>query len=152
MTGLKLICVGKLKERFYRDACEEYQKRLGAFCKFELCELAEEAMRPDGLAREAERVLAAVPQGSFCIAMCIEGALMSSTDLADCLTEAKNRGVSRVCVIIGSSEGLHDSVKRRADLRLSMSPMTFPHHLARVMVLEQLYRACSIEAGTKYHK
>lgn len=152
MTGLKLICVGKLKERFYRDACEEYQKRLGAFCKFELCELAEEALRTDGLAREAERVLAAVPQGSFCIAMCIEGTLLSSTELAGCLAEAKNRGLSRVCVIIGSSEGLHDSVKRRADLRLSMSPMTFPHHLARVMVLEQLYRACSIEAGTKYHK
>lgn len=152
MTGLKLICVGKLKERFYRDACEEYQKRLGAFCKFELCELAEEAGRTDGLAREAERVLAAVPQGSFCIAMCIEGKQMSSTELSDCLADVKNRGLSRICVIIGSSDGLHDCVKQRADLRLSMSPMTFPHHLARVMVLEQLYRACSIEAGGKYHK
>ncbi len=152
MTGVRLICVGRLKERFYQDACAEYVKRLGAYCRLEICELPEEAGRPDGLRREGARVLESIMPGSFVIALCIEGESMSSEQLASRLSALQTRGVSRLSLIIGSSEGLDPGVKARADLRLSMSPMTFPHHLARVMVLEQLYRALSITAGGKYHK
>ncbi len=152
MTGVRLICVGRLKERFYQDACAEYVKRLGAYCRLEICELPEEAGRPDGLRREGARVLESIVPGSFVIALCIEGESMSSEQLASRLSALQTRGVSRLSLIIGSSEGLDPGVKARADLRLSMSPMTFPHHLARVMVLEQLYRALSITAGGKYHK
>ena len=152
MTGVRLICVGRLKERFYQDACAEYVKRLGAYCRLEICELPEEAGRPDGLRREGARVLESIMPGSFVIALCIEGESMSSEQLASRLSALQTRGVSRLSLIIGSSEGLDPGVKARADLRLSMSPMTFPHHLARVMVLEQLYRALSIAAGGKYHK
>lgn len=152
MTGVRLICVGRLKERFYQDACAEYVKRLGAYCRLEICELPEETGRPDGLRREGARVLESIVPGSFVVALCIEGESMSSEQLAGRLSALQTRGVSRLSFIIGSSEGLDPGVKARADLRLSMSPMTFPHHLARVMVLEQLYRALSIAAGGKYHK
>lgn len=152
MTGVRLICVGRLKERFYQDACAEYVKRLGAYCRLEICELPEEAGRPDGLRREGARILDNIAPGSFVVALCIEGESMSSEQLAGRLSALQTRGVSRLSFIIGSSEGLDPGVKARADLRLSMSPMTFPHHLARVMVLEQLYRALSIAAGGKYHK
>ena len=152
MIAVRLICVGKLKERFYQDACAEYVKRLGAYCRLDICELPEEAGRPDGLRREGVRVLESIPAGAYVIALCIEGETMSSEQLAGLLSALQTRGVSRIALVIGSSEGLDPAVKQRADLRLSMSPMTFPHHLARVMVLEQLYRALSIAAGAKYHK
>ncbi len=152
MTGVRVICVGRLKERFYQQACEEYVKRLGAYCRPEVVELAEESGRPDGLRREGARVLDSIVPGSYVIALCIEGKSMSSEALAETLSTLQTRGVSRLTFIIGSSEGLDPAVKQRADLRLSMSPMTFPHHLARVMVLEQIYRALSIAAGSKYHK
>ena len=151
MIGVKVICVGKLKEDFYQKACAEYGKRLGAFCRLELCELPEDA-KPGNLAREAERIRQAIPPGSFVVALCIEGVQMGSEELSRKITRLKNSGVSRLCFVVGSSEGLDETVKRQADLRLSMSPMTFPHHLARVMLLEQIYRAFSIEYGTKYHK
>ncbi len=151
MIGVKVICVGKLKEDFYQKACAEYGKRLGAFCRLELCELPEDT-RPGNLAREAEKIRQAIPQGSYVVALCIEGKEMSSEALSRRITQLKNSGVSRVCFVVGSSEGLDAGFKQQADLRLSMSPMTFPHHLARVMLLEQIYRALSIEAGTKYHK
>ena len=150
MIGVRLICVGKLKESFYQQACAEYAKRLGAYCRLEICEL--EAGRPDGLRREGARVMESILPGSYVIALCIEGESMSSEKLAKRLDELQTRGVSRITLVIGSSEGLDPAVKQRADLRLSMSPMTFPHHLARVMVLEQGYRALSIAAGAKYHK
>ena len=152
MIAVRLICVGKLKERFYQDACAEYVKRLGAYCRLDICELPEEAWRPDGLRREGVRVQESIPDGAYVIALCIEGETMSSEQLAGRLSALQTRGVSRIALVIGSSEGLDPAVKQRADLRLSMSPMTFPHHLARVMVLEQLYRALSIAAGAKYHK
>ena len=104
------------------------------------------------LEREGAKIAAAIPPGSFVIAMCIEGDLLSSKALAHRIQSLQSGGASKICVIIGSSLGLCDEIKRRAGLRLSMSPMTFPHHLARVMVLEQLYRALSINAGSKYHK
>ncbi len=152
MLGVRVIAVGRLKEKFYIAACEEYLKRLKTMASAELVELPEEAGRPDGLKREAARILDAIPRQAYVIALCIEGKTMDSPALARVFLEAQNRGFSQIALIIGSSEGLDDSVKRRADLRLSMSPMTFPHHLARVMVLEQVYRALSINAGSKYHK
>lgn len=152
MLNIRLICVGKLKEKFYLEACREYEKRLGGLCRMEIVQLEEEPDRPGSLQKEAERIRAAVPQGSYVIAMCIEGRMLSSEELADKLRTVQNGGFSRVCVVIGSSRGMDESVKASAALRLSMSPMTFPHHLARVMVLEQIYRALSILSGSKYHK
>ncbi len=152
MIAVRLVCVGRLKEKFYQEACREYEKRLGAYCRLEIRELPEEAGRPDGLRREGERIEQAILPSSRVVALCVEGEMMSSEALARRLSEWQAQGVSRLTLIIGSSEGLDGAVKARAGLRLSMSPMTFPHHLARVMVLEQLYRALSIGAGGKYHK
>ena len=138
---MSVLCQGRLKESYYIAACQEYLKRLGAFCKIEVTELAE-----DG------DVVSRIPGGAYVIAMCIEGEKMSSPALAARLEKLANSGVSRLCFLIGGSDGLPERAKAAADLRLSMSDMTFPHHLARVMVLEQIYRAFSINAGTKYHK
>ena len=160
MLSVRLICVGKLKEKFYREACAEYEKRLKGYCKLEIVELTEQRL-PDrpaqaeidtALRREAEAVRAKIPNGAAVIAMCIEGKPQSSEQLAATLTDWMNRGVSQLCILIGGSCGLDETLKRSASLRLSMSPMTFPHHLARVMVLEQVYRALNIAAGGKYHK
>ena len=134
------------------------EERLGAvtvsawFDDAEVVELTEEAGRPDELQREARAIREQIPAGSYVIAMCIEGKTMSSEDLADKLQQLQNNGVSRLCILIGSSRGMDESIKKEAGLRLSMSPMTFPHHLARVMVLEQVYRGLSILSGSKYHK
>lgn len=141
MLRVSVLCQGRLKEPWYADACREYIKRLGAYCKAEVTELAE-----DG------DVLSRIPKGAYVIALCIEGRKLSSPALAAELEKLAGRGVSRVCFLIGGSDGLPDAAKQQADLRLSMSDMTFPHHLARVMLLEQLYRAFTITAGTKYHK
>ena len=148
MLKVKLICVGRLKEKFYIDACAEYIKRLGRYCRFELCELTESG----SLEKEGAAVLEKIPAGAFVIAMCIEGKLMDSEKLAAEIAARTVGGCSQMVLLIGGSDGLHPSVKERAQLRLSMSPMTFPHHLARVMVLEQLYRAFTINEGSKYHK
>ena len=152
MRSIKLICVGKLKEKFYLEACKEYTKRLSGFGEIAVVELTEESGRPDELQREGKAIREQIPAGAYVIAMCIEGKPMSSTELAQTVKKAENTGKSKLCVLIGGSEGLEEGLKQEADLRLSMSPMTFPHHLARVMVLEQLYRACAINAGSKYHK
>ncbi|WP_458862531.1 23S rRNA (pseudouridine(1915)-N(3))-methyltransferase RlmH [Acidaminobacterium chupaoyuni] len=151
MVTIRVICVGKLKEAFYEKACAEYCKRLQAFAKLEIIELPEDT-KEGNLAREAVKIRAAIPGGSFVIALCIEGKLLSSVELSEKIAAVKNSGISKICFLIGSSEGMEEQLKQQADLRLSMSPMTFPHHLARVMLLEQIYRALSIEAGTKYHK
>lgn len=152
MLNIRLICVGKLKEKFYLEACREYEKRLGTLCRMEILQLEEEPDRPGSLQKEAEKIRAAIPQGSFVVAMCIEGRMLSSERLAEKLQQLQNQGVSRLCILIGSSRGLDETLKAQSGLRLSMSPMTFPHHLARVMVLEQIYRALSILSGSKYHK
>ena len=148
MLKVKLICVGRLKEKFYIDACAEYMKRLGRYCRFELCEVNESG----SLEKEGAAVLEKIPAGAFVIAMCIEGRLMDSEKLAAEIAAKTVAGCSQMVMLIGGSEGLSESVKERAQLRLSMSPMTFPHHLARVMVLEQVYRAFTINEGSKYHK
>ena len=160
MFAITLLTVGKLKEKFYMAAVEEYAKRLSAYCKFRLVELPENRLPENpnpseiaaGLAAEAERIFAAIPKGAWFCVLTPEGTELSSEALADKLRSVKNEGKSAACFLIGSSFGMDPSVKRRADYRLSFGPMTFPHHLMRVMALEQLYRAESIQAGTKYHK
>ena len=160
MFAITLLTVGKLKEKFYMAAVEEYAKRLSAYCKFRLVELPENRLPENpnpseiaaGLAAEAEKILAAVPKGAWFCVLTPEGTELSSEALADKLRSVKNEGKSAACFLIGSSFGMDPSVKKRADYRLSFGPMTFPHHLMRVMALEQLYRAESIQAGTKYHK
>jgi 23S rRNA (pseudouridine1915-N3)-methyltransferase len=145
---VQLICTGRLKEPYFVQACDEYDKRLRRYCTLERLELAETG----DVARDGEAMLKKIPEDAFVVALCIEGVLTSSEELSALLTDCANRGRSRVCFLIGGSDGLSDAVKKRADLRLSMSRMTFPHHLARVMLLEQLYRAFNISEGGKYHK
>lgn len=160
MQRITLLCVGKLKEKFYLDACAEYQKRLTRHCKFELIELPEqrlpekpsEAEIADALSKEADAIEEKLPRGGAIVALCVEGKPMSSEQLSDTLSRYGAQGASQVTFLIGGSFGLSERVKARADLRLSMSPMTFPHHLARVMLLEQIYRAYQIQSGTRYHK
>ena len=160
MQRVSVICVGKLKERFYTDAAAEYLKRLSRYCKAEVIELPEErlpeapspAQIEAALSREADAVRGKLPQGCLLIALCVEGKLCSSEELAAFLSESAVRGGSHVVFLIGSSFGMAPRVKEKADFRLSMGPMTFPHHLARIMVLEQLYRAEAIQAGSRYHK
>ncbi len=141
MLRVSVLCLGRLKETYYADACREYCKRLAAYCKMDVTELPEDG---DMAGR--------IPKGAYVVALCIEGRKLSSEALAEKLEQLAGRGVSRVCFLIGGSEGLPAQVKAQADFSLSMSDMTFPHHLARVMLLEQLYRAFSINAGAKYHK
>ena len=160
MQKVTVLCVGKLKEKFYIDAAAEYAKRLSRFCKLELVELPEERLPEDpspaqieaALLKEAAAIRAKLPAGAALIALCVEGELRSSEALARQMAAWACQGVSQLVFLIGGSFGLHPSIKGSAKLRLSMSPMTFPHHLARVMVLEQIYRAYQINAGTRYHK
>ena len=160
MLGVRLICVGKLGERFWKDAAAEYEKRLSGYCRLEVIELPEQRLpdRPSegqietAWRREAELIRSKIPQNAAVIALCIEGRELSSRQLADKLEELSLNGTSKVVLLIGGSYGLDAALKRQAWMRLSMSPMTFPHHLARIMVLEQVYRALNIQAGGKYHK
>lgn len=160
MLNVNLICVGKLKEKFYLSAVAEYEKRLSAFCKLNLIELPETRLpdRPSpaqidaALLQESRLILEKVPKGSALVPMCVEGKMLSSPELSKKMEQWAVQGQSSLTFVIGGSFGLHDSVKERGIFRLSMSPMTFPHHLARVMVLEQIYRGFQISAGTRYHK
>lgn len=160
MFQITLITVGKLKEKFYQSAAAEYAKRLSGYCNFRLIELSETKL-PDmpsdaeisaGLEKEAEQILEKIPKGSWFCIFTPEGKQLSSEALANKLADIKLSGKSSACFLIGSSYGIANKIKQSADFKLSMSPMTFPHHLARIMVLEQLYRAETIQAGTKYHK
>ena len=160
MQKVTVLCVGKMKEKFYIDAASEYVKRLGRHCKIEIIELPEQRLSDNpaqaeidaALAREAAMIAEKLPKGGAVIAMCIEGKLLSSEDLSQRLSRFALDGKSQLTFLIGGSVGLHPSLKEQADLRLSMSPMTFPHHLARVMLLEQIYRGYQILEGSKYHK
>ncbi|MBM6869894.1 23S rRNA (pseudouridine(1915)-N(3))-methyltransferase RlmH [Pseudoflavonifractor phocaeensis] len=160
MLSVTLLCVGKLKEKFYIEAAAEYQKRLSPLCRFALVELPEERLPQDpspaqidaALEKEGKAILARLPKNALLTALCVEGKPLSSEALAGQLEQWAGSGSSALAFVIGGSYGLHPSVKAQAALRLSMSPMTFPHHLARVMVLEQLYRAFQISAGSRYHK
>ncbi len=160
MPDITLICLGKLKEKFYISAADEYCKRMQAYAKFSIVELPEVRLPENpspaeisaGLEKEAEAIFSKVPKGAWLCTLTPEGKLLSSEALAEKMAGVKLSGKSSLCFLIGSSFGMSPRVKAAADFQLSMSPMTFPHHLARVMVLEQIYRAEAIQAGSKYHK
>lgn len=159
MLTVDIICVGSLKERYWRDACAEYCKRLTPWAKVRITEISEERGQTNTqsgidavISAEGERILSALPQKSVAIALCIEGKRMSSEQLAREISDLMLAGNSSIAFIIGGSYGLSPEVKKRAQLKLSMSDMTFPHQLARVMLLEQIYRSMSILMGGKYHK
>lgn len=160
MFDITLITMGKLKEKFYISAAQEYTKRLSGYCHFTLVELPESRLPENpspaeiavGLEKEAETILARIPKSSWFCVFTPEGKELSSEKFAEKMKEVKLSGKSSAIFLIGSSFGIAPKVKERADFRLSMGPMTFPHHLARIMVLEQLYRAEAIQAGSKYHK
>ncbi len=159
MLNIKLIVIGNLKEGYLRDACAEYQKRLGGFCRFDLVQL-KEARLPENpseseieaaLRSEAKEILSLMPQRAYKIALCVEGGQLSSEELARRLEQISENS-SEICLVIGSSHGLHTSVKDASDMRFSVSKLTFPHQLMRLILLEALYRALNITRGTKYHK
>lgn len=160
MQRVTILCVGKLKEKFYIDAAAEYVKRLQRSCKLDVVELPEYRLPEDPSPAEIQKALQAegaairerLPKGGAVVALCIEGKPCSSVELSRRMQELAVSGKSQLTFLIGGSVGLAEDLKRQADWRLSMSPMTFPHHLARIMLLEQIYRACQIAAGTKYHK
>ena len=155
-----ILCVGKMKEKAYRQMADEYLKRLSRYGKYEETEIpdlpepagAGEALEEQLKAKEGEAILAKIRPGDRVIAMTIGGKRRSSEELAKHLEEMKVGGVGRTVFVIGGSLGLGKNVLERADEELSISPMSFPHQLARVMLLEQLYRAEKINAGERYHK
>ena len=160
MFDITLITLGKLKEPFYLSAAAEYEKRMKGYCTLRLLELPEYRLPEDpspaeiatGLEKEAEQILSKIPKGAWFCVLTPEGKTLSSEAFAQKLKEVKLSGKSSACFLIGSSFGMAQRIKDKADFKLSMGPMTFPHHLARIMVLEQLYRAEAIQAGSKYHK
>lgn len=160
MQRVTVLCVGKLKEKFYLEAAAEYVKRLQRFCKLELVELPESRLPESPSPAEVQRALAAeavairerLPKGGAVIALCIEGKPCPSVELSRRMEELAVAGKTQLTFLIGGSVGLDEGIKKQADWRLSMSPMTFPHHMARIMLLEQIYRAYQIAGGAKYHK
>ena len=160
MLSIYLVCVGRLKERFYQDACAEYLKRLSPYCKLTLLELPEERLPQSpsqgqidaALEKEGQAIRSKRPPTTSLVCLCVEGRLRSSEELASLVQTWEHNSAKHLAFVIGGSFGLAESLKAEAWVRLSMAPMTFPHHLARVMVLEQLYRAFKINEGSNYHK
>ena len=158
--NINIIAVGKIKEDFLKKACQEYQKRLSRFCKLTVTELADEPMsdRPSKsetqavLKKEGNKILSAIKPGDLVIALCVEGKQMASEQFAEFIRKATVSGTSSFTFIIGGSLGLLEEIKKQAKCRLSFSEMTFPHQLMRVILLEQIYRACKINANESYHK
>lgn len=159
MLKITVITVGQLKESYYKQAIDEYEKRSSAFCKITNVNLKEAPFDESkgssaaiaALEDEADRILSHIPKGAYKIALCIEGKQLSSEELAQTFSDAANR-CGECVFIIGSSHGLSDRVKKVADMRLSFSKLTFPHRLARVILSEAIYRSMSIISGRKYHK
>ncbi len=160
MLGVKFVFVGKMREKHYVSAYGEYEKRLAAYCRCETAETTETRLGDEpsekeiaaALEKEAGEIERLIPKGAYTVALCVEGEKLSSPGLAKLISDKTAAGTSKLCFLVGGSFGLADRVKRAADLRLSMSDMTFPHHLARVMLIEQVYRALSINGGARYHK
>ena len=160
MLSIYLVCIGRLKERFYQDACAEYLKRLSPYCKLTLLELPEERLPQSpsqgqidaALEKEGQAIRSKLPPNTSLVCLCVEGRLRSSEELASLVQTWEHNSAKHLAFVIGGSFGLAESLKAEAWVRLSMSPMTFPHHLARVMVLEQLYRVFKINEGSNYHK
>lgn len=161
MQNIQLICIGKCSTRCFAEGVAEYEKRLGAFARFQIVELPEETVQEKNaspaviekaLEKEGKAILAAVRKGAAIVALCVEGRQLSSEELADYLAQRAGSGAGDVAFVIGSSHGLAPAVKQAAALRFSMGRITMPHQLARLVLTEQIYRACTINAGMKYHK
>lgn len=157
---ITVIGVGRLKEKYWQAAVEEYSKRLGKYVKLDIIEVPDEKA-PETLSRaeeeivkknEGERILKSVKDGAYVIALAIEGKMLSSEELSEFLNERMVRGAGHIVFIIGGSLGLSDEVLKRADYKLSFSKMTFPHQMMRVILLEQFYRAVKIMKNEPYHK
>ena len=160
MIGITILAVGKMKEKFFTDAMDEYSKRLSAYCKLDVVEVRDEKT-PDNpteteknaiLDREGQQILQKIPKGAKVVSLCVEGKQMSSHRFADVISGMAVNGCSKIVFVIGGSMGLSEKVKEISDLRLSFSEMTFPHMLMRVILAEQLYRGFTIMNGKTYHK
>lgn len=160
MLNVNIICIGKIKEKYWTQAMEEYSKRLSAFCKFQIVELDEEKIKNNPsasdidktLTAEGKRILLKIQKSSYTIGMCIEGKIISSEELSKKIDDIAINGYSTINFIIGGSWGLSNEVKTACQFKLSMSKMTFPHQMARVVLCEQIYRAFEISTNGKYHK
>ena len=159
MYTINIVCVGKLKEKYLTDACNEYIKRLGAYCRVNVIELSEERLKNESQASidevikaEGRNIISKLPQSDYIIAMCIEGTQLASEQLAEKICNIADMGKSRISFIIGGSYGLLDEVKAMADFKLSLSRMTFTHQISRMLILEQIYRVFQINENGKYHK
>ncbi len=160
MMNVHLIVLGKLKEKYMKDFSQEYEKRLSAYCKMTVTELEpvklsdnpSQSEIQNALNKETQMIIAKIPKNSYVFSMCIEGKQMSSEELSQKLDDIALSGKNSVVFIIGSSFGLSDEIKRMSDFKFSMSKMTFPHKLARIMLTEQIYRGFSISNNGKYHK
>ena len=161
MQNIDLIAIGKMNAAYFAQGVAEYQKRLGGFCNFRIIELPEvqiadknasDKQIAKALQKEGEAILASVRKGAYLVALCVEGRQVSSEDLAATIAERAMSGAGDMAFVIGSSHGLSDEVKKAAALRFSMGRITMPHQLARLVLTEQIYRACTINAGMKYHK
>ena len=160
MIKVKIIALGKLKERYLKEAVEEYAKRLSALCSFEVIEIEPEKTKENpsdkeilaALKKEATLIEKKIPEGALTVALCIEGKRYSSVSFSKLFSDAAVNGKGNIVFLIGSSYGMDESLKKRADIKMSMSDMTFPHQLARVMLTEQIYRAFKIMEGGTYHK
>lgn len=157
---ITILCVGKIKEKFYRDAIAEYEKRLSRYCKLEIIEVADEKT-PDGASelvemqikeKEAERMEKYLRDGAYVCALAIDGKQLDSVELSEKIEKLGTSGTSHIIFLIGGSLGMADSLLKRADMKLSFSKMTFPHQLMRVILLEQVYRAYRIMNNEPYHK
>ncbi len=160
MIEIRIICIGKLKEKYWNDACIEYLKRLRPFCRIEVIELSEEKIgkheRESDIeivkTKEGESILSKIGDSDYVVSLDIMGENLSSTEMSQLLTNITNEGKSKIDFIIGGSYGLSSEVSKRANFKLSFSKMTFPHQMMRVILLEQIYRSYMIEIGTHYHK
>lgn len=157
---ITVLCVGKVKEKFYRDAIDEFSKRLSRYCKLEIVEVSDEKTEEQSSeneirlvkSKEGERILKNIKEDAYVIALCIDGKQLDSEDLSSKIETLGITGTSHIYFIIGGSLGLSEEVIRRADYKLSFSKMTFPHQLMRVILLEQIYRAYRIMNHEPYHK
>ena len=157
---ISILCVGKVKEKFYRDAIEEFAKRLSRYCKLEIIEVADEKtdeQASDNEVRlvkekEGERILKNIKDDAYVVCLCIDGKQLDSEELSEKIEKLGVSGTSHIYFVIGGSLGLSDMVIKRADYKLSFSKMTFPHQLMRVILLEQIYRAYRIMNNEPYHK
>lgn len=157
---ITIITVGRLKEKYFIEASREYEKRLSKYCKLEIKDIEQTRLSQTpsdkeialALADETSKIKKAIPQGAEIVTLCIEGVMLDSVGLSEKMENLRLGGTSKICFIIGGSFGLSDEIKSMSKFKLSMSKMTFPHRLARVMLLEQIYRSYKITEGGKYHK